>query len=170
MLSLISNFPAQPQAKTKMQRRALKQLGKVTQWTNEKVFSGEKTQLSDDFTDFEKDIELRRLGVERLHATSFPFFQQVTKVKQTADPFPPAGSKKDKILLTEALGLVMIDYGGDVGDTYGDGLAKYGRARCKLAVVGTRLRRWLMLGARGVWPAAERELHRGHGGCSGRGE
>lgn len=94
------------------------------------VFSGEKTNLSDDFTEFEKDIEVRRIGVERfvkeadpadsrLHATSIPFFQQITKVKQTADPFPPAGSGKDKILYTEALGLVMIDYGGDIGDTYG---------------------------------------------------
>jgi len=65
-----------------------------------------------------------------------PFYQQLTKVKPTADPFPPSGSGKDKILLTEALGLVMIDYGGDVGGVYGDGLGKYGRARCKLAIVG----------------------------------
>lgn len=39
------------------------------------------------------------------------------------------------MLHTEALGLVMIDYGSEVKGTYGDGLCKYGRARCKLAVV-----------------------------------
>jgi len=37
---------------------------------------------------------------------------------------------------TEALGLVMIDYGNDAGGEYGDGLVLYGRARCKLAIVG----------------------------------
>ena len=65
----------------KMQRKALKQvcylylisqgiyadrqLGKVTQWTNEKVFSGEKTQLSSEFTQFERDIEIKKNGIER---------------------------------------------------------------------------------------------------------
>lgn len=73
----------------------------------------------------------------RLHGTSLPFFQQLTKVKPTGDPYPPSGSGKEKILHTEALGLVMSDYGGDVGGVYGDGLGKYGRARCKLAIVRT---------------------------------
>ncbi|WVQ96653.1 hypothetical protein IAU59_003759 [Kwoniella sp. CBS 9459] len=116
-----------------MQRKALKQLGKVTQWTSEKVFSGEKTQLSSEFTDFEKEIHVRRTGIERLHATSLPFFNQLTKAKPTADPYPPPGSGKDKISYTEALGLVMIDYGDELGGEYGDGLSKYGRARCRLA-------------------------------------
>ncbi|OCF33509.1 hypothetical protein I316_04930 [Kwoniella heveanensis BCC8398] len=116
-----------------MQRKALKQLGKVTQWTSEKVFSGEKTQLSSEFTDFEKEIDVRRIGIERLHATSLPFFNQLTKAKPTADPYPPPGSGKDKISYTEALGLVMIDYGDELGGEYGDGLSKYGRARCRLA-------------------------------------
>ncbi|WVW84639.1 hypothetical protein I302_106673 [Kwoniella bestiolae CBS 10118] len=116
-----------------MQRKALKQLGKVTQWTNEKVFSGEKTNLSSEFTEFEKEIDVRRMGIERLHATSQPFYDQLTKVKPTADPYPPPGSGKDKITYTEALGLVMIDFGDEIGEEYGDGLSKYGRARCRLA-------------------------------------
>ncbi|WVR06357.1 hypothetical protein IAU60_003388 [Kwoniella sp. DSM 27419] len=116
-----------------MQRKALKQLGKVTQWTNEKVFSGEKTQLSSEFQEFEKEIDVKRIGIERLHATSLPFFGQLTKAKTTNDPYPPPGSGKDKISYTEALGLVMIDHGDELGGDYGDGLSKYGRARCKLA-------------------------------------
>jgi len=44
---------------------ANRQLGKVTQWTNEKVFSGEKTQLSSEFTQFERDIEIKKNGIER---------------------------------------------------------------------------------------------------------
>jgi hypothetical protein len=54
-----------------------------------------------------------------LHATSEPFFSQLTKAKPTADPYPPPGSGKDKISYTEALGLVMIDYGGELRDAYG---------------------------------------------------
>ena len=93
----------------------------MTQWTSEKVFSGEKTELSREFTEFEREIDVKRLGIERLHATSMPFFENITKVKQTADPYPPAGSGKkgDKVLTTEALGLVMIDYGGELRDDYG---------------------------------------------------
>ncbi|KAL7423092.1 hypothetical protein Q5752_002391 [Cryptotrichosporon argae] len=132
-----------------MQRKALKQLNKVTQWTNEKVFLSEKTQFSSDFTDFEREVEPKRIGIERLHATSEPFFDQLTKIKPTADPYAPGGGK-DKILATEALGLVMIDYGSEVGGAYGDGLSKYGRARCKLAVVqeefGSRLREGYIAG------------------------
>jgi hypothetical protein len=29
------------------------------------VFSSEKTQLSGEFTEFEKDIDVRRIGIER---------------------------------------------------------------------------------------------------------
>ncbi|WOO77424.1 Meiotically up-regulated protein [Vanrija pseudolonga] len=118
-----------------MQRKALKQLNKVTQWTNEKVFSGEKTQFSEEFTEFESEIDKLRLGIERLHATSTPFHDQLTKLTASADPHPPSGSSKDKMLVGEALGTVMIDYGNDVGGAFGDGLTAYGRARGKLATV-----------------------------------
>ena len=85
------------------------------------MFHGEKTELSREFTDFEQEIDVKRLGIERLHATSMPYFENITKVKPTADPYPPAGSGKkgDKILTTEALGLVMIDYGSALRDDYG---------------------------------------------------
>jgi endophilin-A len=46
-----------------------------------------------------------------------PFFENITKVKPSADP---QSSGKEKVLLTEALGLVMIDYGGDVKDAFGE--------------------------------------------------
>lgn len=65
--------------------------------------------------------------VYRLHATSLPFYEQLAKVKSTADPYPPPGSGKDKISYTEALGLVMIDYGDEIGDDYGP---------CQSAIIG----------------------------------
>lgn len=57
--------------------------------------------------------------MNRLHAVSEPFFETVTKRKVTADPLPPGGSSKDKISYTEALGLVMIDYGDAVIGGFG---------------------------------------------------
>ncbi|BEI83042.1 hypothetical protein CcaverHIS002_0309100 [Cutaneotrichosporon cavernicola] len=118
-----------------MQRKALKQLNKVTQWTNEKVFSGEKTEFSEDFAEFEAEIEPLKIGVERLHATSQAFYDHLSKLKPSADPHPPAGSGKDKMRVSEALGLVMIDYGNDAGGAFGDALIQFGRARVKIAGV-----------------------------------
>lgn len=56
----------------------------------------------------------------RLHAVSEPFFGQITRRKPTADPLPPSGSGKDKILYTEAVGLVMIDYGDAMVGGFGE--------------------------------------------------
>ena len=39
-------------------------------------------------------------------------------MKVTSDPYPPNGGK-DKITVSEALGQVMLDYGGDLKDSYG---------------------------------------------------
>ncbi|ORX40049.1 hypothetical protein BD324DRAFT_616079 [Kockovaella imperatae] len=116
-----------------MQRKALKQLGKVTQWTNEKVFNSEKTALPAELQQLEREIDPKKLAIERLHGTAMPFFNQLTKAKPTGDPYPPSSSAKDKILHTEALGLVMTDVGSELGGTWGEGLVKYGRARSKLA-------------------------------------
>jgi hypothetical protein len=54
-----------------------------------------------------------------LFAVSEPFAGQITRRKPTCDPLPPAGSGKDKILYTEAVGLVMIDYGDAVVGGFG---------------------------------------------------
>lgn len=81
-----------------------------------------------------------------LHATSVAFHDHLSKLKPSADPYPPSGSGKDKIRVSEALGIVMLDYGNAVGGSYGaswvilmltsgDALIKYGHARCKLAEV-----------------------------------
>ncbi|GMK53954.1 hypothetical protein CspeluHIS016_0105400 [Cutaneotrichosporon spelunceum] len=118
-----------------MQRKALKQLNKVTQWTNEKVFSGEKTEFSEDFAELEAEIEPLKISVERLHATSQAFYDHLSKLKPSPDPYPPAGSGKEKMRVSEALGLVMIDYGNDAGGSFGDALVQFGRARVKMAGV-----------------------------------
>lgn len=54
-----------------------------------------------------------------------PFFENITKLKTSADP----NAGKDKVLLTEALGLVMIDYGGDLKDAFGMSFSRFSAAR-----------------------------------------
>lgn len=46
-----------------------------------------------------------------------PFFENITKLKPSGDP--NASKKAEKVLATEALGLVMSDYGGELRDDYG---------------------------------------------------
>lgn len=190
-----------------MQRKALKQvrpthpwspdasltsfkLGKVTQWTNEKVrylptnslfnpllagcdgmphadaqvFSGEKTQLSSEFTQFERDIDIKKNGIERLHAVSEPFFNQISKRKTTADPLPPSGSGKDKILYTEALGLVMIDYGDAVVGGFGEPESQICMRGPLSGAYPSQVMGWPSTEGRGVgWQVSRRSLQTGWG-------
>ncbi|KAJ9105385.1 hypothetical protein QFC21_001755 [Naganishia friedmannii] len=111
------------------------------QWTGERFFKEGKTELSSEFVEYEREIELRKKGVERLHATSLPYHSNISKKKPSADPYPEDGANpKDQLLAGEALGLVMISQGEEmlrdhVGDRqYAERLEKFGRARCKIAV------------------------------------
>lgn len=124
-----------------MHKRAVKQLDKLSQWTGEKFFSESKTELSDEFQEFERDIELRRQGIERLHATSEAYHASLLKRKPTTDPLPREGqSPKDVFLPSEALGLVMSQHAEDtfeLGATndrrFPELLGKFGRAREKVS-------------------------------------
>lgn len=58
--------------------------------------------------------------IASLHATSQAFYDNLSKLKPSADPHPPAGGGKDKMRVSEALGLVMIDYGNDAGGAFGE--------------------------------------------------
>jgi hypothetical protein len=62
---------------------------------------------------------LNEITDNSLFAVSEPFAGQITRRKPTSDPMPPSGSGKDKILYTEAVGLVMIDYGDAVVGGFG---------------------------------------------------
>ncbi|EJD43005.1 BAR-domain-containing protein [Auricularia subglabra TFB-10046 SS5] len=109
-----------------------KQLGKLKQWAGEMItFSKEeKTALTDEFLELEHDIELRRVGVERLHSASTAYHAYLLKKKQSDALAEPA-----KVFPVEALGLVMINHGEEFGDesAFGQSLVKYGRAQLKLA-------------------------------------
>jgi hypothetical protein len=77
-----------------------------------------------------------------LHATSIPYHANISKKKRSADPYPADGANgNEEVFVGEALGLVMISHGQDMIQTgvsdrqYAERLEKFGRARCKIAMV-----------------------------------
>ncbi|KAH7096170.1 BAR-domain-containing protein [Auriculariales sp. MPI-PUGE-AT-0066] len=111
-----------------------KQLGKFRQWAGEMIaFSKEKTTLTDEFLELENDVELRRIGGDKvLHAASTGYHAYLLKKKTSEALDDPA-----KVAPGEALGLVMINHGEEFGEdsAFGQSLVKYGRAHLKLAAL-----------------------------------
>ncbi|KZV86090.1 BAR-domain-containing protein [Exidia glandulosa HHB12029] len=110
-----------------------KQVRKLRQWAGEMItFTKEKTTLTDEFLELEHDVELRRIGVERLHMATRDYHRYLLKKRQT-----DALDEPQKIMPVETLGLVMINHGEEFGDesAFGQSLVKYGRAQLKLAAL-----------------------------------
>ncbi|KAI5118715.1 hypothetical protein M0805_004514 [Coniferiporia weirii] len=111
---------------------ASKQLGKLRQWAGEVISSREKTQPSIEFVALEKDVEIRRGGVEKLQVAATDYLEYISsKVDSKALP------GEDTMMHTEALGVVMIGYGEDLGDdgAFARSLSTFGRARCRIAAI-----------------------------------
>ncbi|KAG6830135.1 hypothetical protein H0H92_001999 [Tricholoma furcatifolium] len=111
---------------------ASKQLGKLRQWAGEVISSREKTTLSEEFQELEKDIELRRDGAIKLLAASAAYQHTMAK-KKKIDTFEDT----EKLLPIDRLGVVMVMHGEDFGDdsAFGSSLVKLGRAHCKVAAL-----------------------------------
>ncbi|KAF5327946.1 hypothetical protein D9758_016777 [Tetrapyrgos nigripes] len=111
---------------------ASKQLGKLRQWAGEVISSREKTVVSEEFVELEQDIELRKLGAERLLLASSLYHHALQKKKECiALPEP------EKLLPIDSLGIVMITHGEEFGpqSNFGTSLVNYGRAHCKIATL-----------------------------------
>ncbi|KAI3608785.1 bar domain-containing protein [Moniliophthora roreri] len=111
---------------------ASKQLGKLRQWAGEVISSREKTVVSEEFLELEKDIELRRAGNERLFFASEAYHHALKKKKDNLALDDP-----EKLLPIDILGIVMITHGEQFGhdSTFGSSLVKLGRAHCKIATL-----------------------------------
>ncbi|KAJ7250607.1 hypothetical protein C8J57DRAFT_1521018 [Mycena rebaudengoi] len=107
-----------------------KQLGKLRQWVGEVVSSRDKTTVSDEFKELEKDVELRRDGVQRLFLASEAYQKNMAKRKDNE-----ALDDAEKLLPIDTLGIVMIIHGEEFGteSAYGNSLVTLGRAHCKVA-------------------------------------
>ncbi|THU93410.1 BAR-domain-containing protein [Dendrothele bispora CBS 962.96] len=111
---------------------ASKQLGKLRQWAGEVISSREKTVVSEEFVELEKDIELRRVGAERLFCASELYHHALQKKKECI-----ALSDPEKLLPVDSLGIVMITHGEEFGEhsDFGMSLVKFGRAHCQVATL-----------------------------------
>ncbi|KAL5525396.1 hypothetical protein ACEPAF_9266 [Sanghuangporus sanghuang] len=110
---------------------ASKQLGKLRQWAGEKISTREKTQLSSEFVDLEKEMETRKNGLDRMYNATRNYLEYIL-LKQPSELI-----SGDPMMQSEALGMVMIEHGEELGDAsaLGRSLAIFGRARCKTAAI-----------------------------------
>ncbi|KAJ7785276.1 hypothetical protein DFH07DRAFT_935054 [Mycena maculata] len=107
-----------------------KQLGKLRQWAGEVISSRDKTSVSDEFKELERDVDLRRDGAQRLFMASEAYHKHLAKKKDNAALDDP-----EKLLPLDTLGIVMIIHGEEFGSDspFGNSLVTLGRAHCKVA-------------------------------------
>ncbi|PPQ64116.1 hypothetical protein CVT24_008727 [Panaeolus cyanescens] len=107
------------------------QLGRLRQWAGE-VMSREKPAVNEEFQELERDIELRKDGMQRMLLASEAYHHALAKKKANE-----ALVEADKFLPIDILGIVMIVHGEEFGDDslFGRSLVKYGRAHCKIATL-----------------------------------
>ncbi|KAL5479072.1 hypothetical protein ACEPAI_2360 [Sanghuangporus weigelae] len=110
---------------------ASKQLGKLRQWAGEKISTREKTQPSSEFVDLEKEMETKKNGLDRMYNATRDYLEYISQ-KQPSELI-----SGDSMMQSEALGVVMIEHGEELGDAsaLGRSLAIFGRARCKTAAI-----------------------------------
>ncbi|EPQ55660.1 BAR-domain-containing protein [Gloeophyllum trabeum ATCC 11539] len=111
---------------------ASKQLGKLRQWAGEVISSRERTVVTEEFRELEEDIDLRKEGIHRLHIASQSYHHALSKKRECE-----AVEEPGKFLPVDALGVVMITHGEELGEdsVLGSALVKFGRAHCKVATL-----------------------------------
>ncbi|KAF8904683.1 hypothetical protein CPB84DRAFT_1845222 [Gymnopilus junonius] len=111
---------------------ASSKLGRLRQWAEEKISSKEKHVVNEEFKELEKDIELRKEGIQRLILASIKYHNSLSKKKSS-----PALEDAEKMLPIDILGMVMILHGEEFGEDspFGSALVKLGRAHCKIAAL-----------------------------------
>ncbi|KAJ3510355.1 hypothetical protein NLJ89_g4719 [Agrocybe chaxingu] len=102
------------------------------QWAGEVISSREKTAVNEEFQDLEKDIELRKNGIQKLLTVSEAYQHALSKKKANETL-----KEGEKLLPIDILGIAMISHGEEFGEdsVFGDSLVKVGRAHCKIATL-----------------------------------
>lgn len=106
-----------------------KRIGKLKQWTGEKLGGQQKTELSEDFQSLEQDVELRKAGVEKMYSVSKEYSKHLTR-KLEAE-----GTETGKVLPIDGLGLVLANHGDEFGSdsSFGEALVSFGKAQQQMA-------------------------------------
>jgi len=105
-----ANTPLHLTTKNKRKKMKVnKRIGKLKQWTGEKLGGQQKTELSEDFQSLEQDVELRKAGVEKMYSVSKEFSKHLTR------KFEAEGTDTGKVLPIDGLGLVFANHGDEFG-------------------------------------------------------
>ncbi|KAA1128191.1 hypothetical protein PGTUg99_002544 [Puccinia graminis f. sp. tritici] len=106
-----------------------KRIGKLKQWTGEKLGGQQKTELSEDFQSLEQDVELRKAGVEKMYSVSKEYSKHLTRKSE------PEGTDTGKVLPIDGLGLVLANHGDEFGSdsSFGEALVSFGKAQQQIA-------------------------------------
>ncbi|PPQ76677.1 hypothetical protein CVT26_013969 [Gymnopilus dilepis] len=84
-----------------------------SKWAEEKISAKEKPVISEELRELEKDIELRKEGIQRLILASQKYHHALSKKKAC----PGVGlDDADKMLPVDILGVVMIHHGEEFGE------------------------------------------------------
>ncbi|GJJ14079.1 hypothetical protein Clacol_008336 [Clathrus columnatus] len=111
---------------------ASKQLGKLRQWGKEVISTKDKTVVTEEFKQLEKDVELRKAGIEKVQEACAEYHGYLHKKKEYANV-----EEGVKMLPIDALGVVMVAHGEEFGNdsAFGQCLTKFGRSQCKIATL-----------------------------------
>ncbi|KAG6335101.1 hypothetical protein ID866_3990 [Astraeus odoratus] len=102
------------------------------QWAGEKISARDKSVITDEFNELERDIELRKQGILKLQVASQAYHRVLSKKKAS-----PMSGESVKLMPIDALGIVMVSHGEEFGEdsAFGTSLRKLGTAHCKIATL-----------------------------------
>ncbi|KAI9266483.1 hypothetical protein BDA99DRAFT_505805 [Phascolomyces articulosus] len=109
----------------------IKNLGKLKQWTGERLGAAKSTLQTEDFQRLEADTERKRTGFEKIHGASELVYGQLSKKKVS----PEDG--KTKVYPCDALGSCMMNHGGAFQEdsALGAALLSFGQVESRIAVL-----------------------------------
>ncbi|KAI7856780.1 hypothetical protein BDC45DRAFT_502284 [Circinella umbellata] len=109
----------------------IKNLGKLKQWTGERLGAAKSTLQTEDFQRLESDTERKRTGFEKVYGASELLYGQLSKKKVS----PEDG--KTKVYPCDAFGSTMMNHGGAFQEDsiLGAALMSLGQVESRIAVL-----------------------------------
>ena len=104
----------------------MKKLGKLRQWTDEKLGASQKTVATEEFRDMESEMQTRHHGLEAVHNACSLWMRSLAKKKE--------GQDKEKGTAIDLFGVALLQHGEDFAheSAYGQALTRLGAAEQKI--------------------------------------
>ncbi|KAH9976692.1 hypothetical protein BGW80DRAFT_1289810 [Lactifluus volemus] len=109
-------------------------------WADEVINAKDKATLTGEAKELEKEIDIRKEGLQRLQLAAEQYHKSIAKKK-----VPVSLDEPDKLLPREAFGITMVHHGEDFAEDslFGQALVSFGRAFCNVATAQEALGRSL---------------------------